>query len=59
MDAKNDESDLHTSKATIAKPKARKRKEKKEVPLGSNGVRKKRVIKSRMTTDAKGYMGKQ
>ncbi|KAF5350247.1 hypothetical protein D9758_007850 [Tetrapyrgos nigripes] len=34
----------------------KKRKTKKEVPRGRNGLRKKRVVKSRMTTDAKGYM---
>ena len=37
--------------------KPRKKAEKKVVPLGRNGLRKKRVVKSRMSTDAKGYMG--
>ncbi|KAI0067324.1 hypothetical protein BV25DRAFT_1090795 [Artomyces pyxidatus] len=32
-----------------------KRKPKKEVPVGSNGLKKRRVIKSRSTVDAKGY----
>ena len=40
------------------KAKARKRKPKKVVPVGRNGLKKKRVVKSRMTTDEKGYMGK-
>lgn len=40
----------------IEKPK-RKRKPKKAVPVGKNGLKKKRVVNSRMTTDAKGYMG--
>jgi len=38
------------------KPKPKKRREKKVVPVGRNGLKKKRVVKSRMTTDAKGYM---
>ncbi|KAI0352894.1 hypothetical protein OH77DRAFT_743603 [Trametes cingulata] len=38
------------------KPKPRKKKEKKVVPVGRNGLKKKRVMKSRMTVDAKGYM---
>lgn len=33
------------------------RKPKKEVPVGRNGLKKRRVIKSRMTTDDKGYFG--
>ncbi|KAI0755467.1 DNA polymerase subunit Cdc27-domain-containing protein [Irpex lacteus] len=37
------------------KPK-RQRKPKKVVPVGKNGLKKRRVVKSRMTTDAKGYM---
>ncbi|KAK0467124.1 DNA polymerase subunit Cdc27 [Desarmillaria tabescens] len=34
----------------------RKRKEKKVVPVGRNGLKKKRVVKSRESIDAKGYM---
>lgn len=41
----------------IPKPKPRKKKEKKVIPVGRNGLKKKRVMKSRMTMDAKGYMG--
>ena len=33
------------------------RKPKKQVPVGSNGLKKKRVVKSRMKTDDKGYFG--
>ena len=41
-----------------AKPKKpRKRAGKKAVPVGKNGLKKKRVMKSKMSTDAKGYMG--
>ncbi|KIK78148.1 hypothetical protein PAXRUDRAFT_834711 [Paxillus rubicundulus Ve08.2h10] len=34
----------------------KKRKQRKAVPVGSNGLKKRRVVKSRTTTDAKGYM---
>ena len=37
--------------------KTQQRKPKKEVPVGRNGLKKKRVVKSRMTTDDKGYFG--
>lgn len=40
----------------VEKPK-RKRKEKKVVPVGRNGLKKKRVVKTRTTMDEKGYMG--
>lgn len=42
-----------------ARKPARKaqRKPKKEVPVGRNGLKKRRVVKSRMTTDDKGYFG--
>ena len=40
-------------------PKKRKpRKTKASIPVGKNGLKKKRVIKSRETTDKKGYVGK-
>ncbi|KAG2141137.1 DNA polymerase subunit Cdc27-domain-containing protein [Suillus bovinus] len=38
------------------KPQPKKRKTKKVVPVGRNGLKKRRVLKSRTTTDAKGYM---
>ena len=37
--------------------KTRKKKEKKVIPVGKNGLKKKRVMNSRMTVDEKGYMG--
>ena len=37
--------------------KKTQRKPKKEVPMGRNGLKKRRVVKSRMTTDEKGYFG--
>jgi len=43
---------------TEVKPKRSKKKtEKKVVPVGRNGLKKKRVVKSKMSMDAKGYMG--
>lgn len=47
----DDESDVPAEK-----PK-RKKQVKKVIPVGRNGLKKKRVVKSRMTTDEKGYMG--
>jgi DNA polymerase delta subunit 3 len=37
--------------------KKTQRKPKKEVPVGRNGLKKRRLVKSRMTTDEKGYFG--
>ena len=34
-----------------------RRKPKKGVPVGRNGLKKRRVVKSRMATDEKGYFG--
>ena len=41
----------------VPKTKPRKRKEKKIVPVGRNGLKKKRVVKSKMDFDEKGYLG--
>ncbi|KAI0279539.1 DNA polymerase subunit Cdc27 [Russula brevipes] len=40
-----------------APARKRQRKPKKEVPVGRNGLKKRRVVKPRMTTDDKGYLG--
>ena len=40
-----------------ARARKPKKKSKKEVPVGRNGLKKRRVVKSRMTTDDKGYFG--
>ncbi|PAV16297.1 dna polymerase subunit cdc27 [Pyrrhoderma noxium] len=37
-------------------PKPRKRKEKKSIPIGRNGYKKKRVVKSKTSFDDDGYM---
>ena len=42
---------------TRAPTRKTRRKPKKEVPVGRNGLKKRRVVKSRMTTDEKGYFG--
>jgi hypothetical protein len=39
------------------KPPPRKRKTKKVIPVGRNGLKKRRVEKSRTSFDEKGYMG--
>lgn len=44
------------SETERVKAKPRKRKEKKIVPVGQNGLKKKRIMKTRMRTDEKGYM---
>ncbi|KAF9646451.1 hypothetical protein BDM02DRAFT_3188800 [Thelephora ganbajun] len=41
----------------VVKPKKpRKKAGKKDIPVGRNGLKKKRVVKSRMSLDGKGYM---
>ena len=40
------------------KPQPRKRKPKKVIPVGRNGLKKRRVEKSRTSFDEKGYMGR-
>ncbi|KAA1477171.1 hypothetical protein DENSPDRAFT_844349 [Dentipellis sp. KUC8613] len=44
-----------TEPEPVIKPKAKKATKKKVVPVGSNGLKKKRVVKSRQTMDDKGY----
>lgn len=56
-DNADNDGDVDMIDDTIPKPKPKKRREKKVVPVGRNGLKKKRVMKSRMTVDAKGYMG--
>jgi len=43
--------------AEVKPKKPRKKVEKKVVPVGRNGLKKKRIVKSRMSLDGKGYMG--
>jgi DNA polymerase delta subunit 3 len=48
--------DTHMSDGD-SKPAPVKRKPKKVVPVGKNGLKKKRIVKSKMRIDEKGYMG--
>jgi DNA polymerase delta subunit 3 len=48
-------SDYDERESVFKKP--RKKAVKKVVPLGGNGLKKKRVVKKRTITDDKGYMG--
>ncbi|KXN92412.1 hypothetical protein AN958_07030 [Leucoagaricus sp. SymC.cos] len=54
----NEDEDVDMSDDTNIKPKPkpRRKKEKKVVPVGRNGLKKRRVMKSRMRVDEKGYM---
>ena len=53
-----EDEDVHMSdQADIAPKQARKKKVKKVIPVGRNGLKKKRIVKSRMKMDEKGYMG--
>lgn len=42
----------------VKRKKPRKKAEKKAVVVGKNGLRKKRVMKSRVSLDEKGYRGR-
>ena len=54
----DDDIDMDDDSDPAPKTKPRKRREKKVIPIGKNGYKKKRVMKSRMKMDEKGYMGK-
>ena len=58
-DVVNEDEDVGMSDSTdIALPaKPRQKRTKKVVPVGRNGLKKLRVIKSRTKLDDKGYMG--
>lgn len=49
--------DIEMEDEEVPKAKPRQRKPRKAVPVGRNGLKKKRVIRSRTTADEKGYMG--
>ncbi len=48
--------DVAMSDSDVPKPKPRARKAKKVVPVGSNGLKKKRVMRTEKFVDDKGYM---
>ena len=56
MEDREPEPEPEPARARAPKRKTQ-RKPKKEVPVGRNGLKKRRVVKSRMTTDEKGYFG--
>ncbi|KAG6891184.1 hypothetical protein C0995_008436 [Termitomyces sp. Mi166 len=49
--------DVDMDDVTVPKAKPRKRVPKKVIPVGKNGLKKRRVVKSRSRVDEKGYMG--
>jgi DNA polymerase delta subunit 3 len=51
--------DVEMADGTTSEPKkARKKREKKIIPIGRNGLRKKKVMKTKKTMDDNGYMRK-
>jgi hypothetical protein len=56
-DADADAMDVDDDEPDPAPKPIRKRREKKVIPMGQNGLAKRRVVKTRTTTDAKGFMG--
>ncbi|KAF8159528.1 DNA polymerase subunit Cdc27 [Crassisporium funariophilum] len=52
---KNEE-DVDMADESAVAPKIRKKREKKVVPIGSNGLKKKKVTKTRRALDENGYM---
>ncbi|TFK39870.1 DNA polymerase subunit Cdc27 [Crucibulum laeve] len=51
----DEDTEMIDDAAPKAKSKPKKKKEKKVIPLGRNGLKKKRIVKSRSRLDAKGY----
>jgi len=60
MDDENEQmDDVDMVDATTSEPKkTRKKWEKKVIPVGSNGLKKKKVMKTKKTMDDNGYMRK-
>lgn len=54
---KHEDVDMSDGTEVKHKPKPKKKKEKKVVPVGRNGLKKRRIMKSRTRIDEKGYMG--
>ncbi|KAK2463581.1 hypothetical protein APHAL10511_004332 [Amanita phalloides] len=55
-DLQDENEDVVMEEEELVKIKPKPRKPKKTVPVGRNGLKKKRVIKSRTTIDERGYM---
>ncbi|OBZ76082.1 Peroxisomal biogenesis factor 2 [Grifola frondosa] len=56
LKVEDEDAEMADEQQPVLKAKSRKKKEKKVIPVGRNGLKKKRVQKTRMTMDAKGYM---
>jgi DNA polymerase delta subunit 3 len=58
-DEKEQMDDVDMADGTTAEPKKiRKKREKKTIPVGKNGLKKKKVMKTKKTMDDNGYMRK-
>ena len=58
-DEKEQMDDVDMADGTTSEPKkVRKKREKKTVPVGKNGLKKKKVMKTKKTMDDNGYMRK-
>ena len=58
-DEKEQMDDVDMADGTTAEPKkARKKREKKTITVGRNGLKKKKVMKTKKTMDDNGYMRK-
>ena len=58
-DEKEQTDDVDMVDGTTAEPKKpRKKREKKTIPVGRNGLKKKKVMKTKKTMDDNGYMRK-
>jgi DNA polymerase delta subunit 3 len=58
-DEKEQMDDVDMADGTTSEPKkARKKREKKTIPVGRNGLKKKKVMKTKKTMGDNGYMRK-
>ena len=58
-DEKEQMDDVDMADGTTVEPKkVRKKREKKTIPVGRNGLKKKKVMKTKKTMDDNGYMRK-
>lgn len=57
-ETQNDDTEVMSDPEPVPiKTKPRKKKEKKVIPVGRNGLKKRRVMKSRTSVDNRGYIG--
>lgn len=54
--AEEDEEKEEEEEEEDYKPQVKRKRPKKVIPIGRNGLKKRRVMRSRTATDAKGYM---